>query len=396
MVGKRALGDPKPRFVAAQREISTDGLGERIAALPGFAAVRDAADARRASTRTWSAARCATRCSAARRANLDLVVDGDPGAADRGARRRGRRLRPLRDRDGRRSPAGRSTSPARGPRPTRSPGALPEVQPGDAGRGPRRAATSPSTRWRCRSPSPDELIDLHGGLEDLRRGPAAGPARGLVRRRPDQGAARGPLRGPARARARAADAGAAARRPTSTRSRATASRPSSAGSRPSPRARRGFELLAGWGLIELAPAAGELIERVGGAARAAAVVGARSRAPGGAARRRPRRRRPAVARARRRSTRRSPSAAVAAARGRSGVELVLARALGGEWLDRYVDEWRDVRARDLRRGPDRRRGRRGPGGRPRARPRRCGRSSTARRRRRDDELRIALDRGPAS
>ncbi len=38
----------------------------------------------------------------------------------------------------------------------------------------------------------------------------------------------------------------------------------------------------------------------------------------------------------------SPSAAVAAARGHAGTELVLARALGGEWLDRYVGEWRAV------------------------------------------------------
>jgi tRNA nucleotidyltransferase (CCA-adding enzyme) len=31
------------------------------------------------------------------------------------------------------------------------------------------------------------------------------------------------------------------------------------------------------------------------------------------------------------------------ARGRSGLELVVARALGAEWLDRYVAEWRHVR-----------------------------------------------------
>jgi tRNA nucleotidyltransferase (CCA-adding enzyme) len=31
------------------------------------------------------------------------------------------------------------------------------------------------------------------------------------------------------------------------------------------------------------------------------------------------------------------------ARGHSGVVLALARALGAEWLDRYVAEWRDVR-----------------------------------------------------
>jgi tRNA nucleotidyltransferase (CCA-adding enzyme) len=33
---------------------------------------------------------------------------------------------------------------------------------------------------------------------------------------------------------------------------------------------------------------------------------------------------------------------VAAARGRTGVELALARALGAEWLDEYVGGWRDV------------------------------------------------------
>jgi tRNA nucleotidyltransferase (CCA-adding enzyme) len=38
----------------------------------------------------------------------------------------------------------------------------------------------------------------------------------------------------------------------------------------------------------------------------------------------------------------SPSAAVAAASGRDSVELVLARALGAKWLDRYLLEWRSV------------------------------------------------------
>jgi tRNA nucleotidyltransferase (CCA-adding enzyme) len=33
---------------------------------------------------------------------------------------------------------------------------------------------------------------------------------------------------------------------------------------------------------------------------------------------------------------------VTAARGHSAVDLALARALGGEWLDRYVTEWRGV------------------------------------------------------
>ncbi len=38
-----------------------------------------------------------------------------------------------------------------------------------------------------------------------------------------------------------------------------------------------------------------------------------------------------------------PSEAVERARGHTGVELALARALGAEWLDRYVLEWRGVR-----------------------------------------------------
>ncbi len=37
-----------------------------------------------------------------------------------------------------------------------------------------------------------------------------------------------------------------------------------------------------------------------------------------------------------------PSTGVAQAASHDGIELVLARALGAEWLDRYVGEWRDV------------------------------------------------------
>jgi tRNA nucleotidyltransferase (CCA-adding enzyme) len=38
-----------------------------------------------------------------------------------------------------------------------------------------------------------------------------------------------------------------------------------------------------------------------------------------------------------------PSVCVRSARGKTGVELVLARALGAEWLDEYVERWRHVR-----------------------------------------------------
>jgi tRNA nucleotidyltransferase (CCA-adding enzyme) len=56
-----------------------------------------------------------------------------------------------------------------------------------------------------------------------------------------------------------------------------------------------------------------------------------------------------------------PSRAVELARGRSGVELALARALGAEWLDEYLDRWRqvsleidgaDLIAAGVRRGPE--------------------------------------------
>ena len=40
-----------------------------------------------------------------------------------------------------------------------------------------------------------------------------------------------------------------------------------------------------------------------------------------------------------------PSQAVALARGHDPVELVLARALGAEWLDDYLGEWRRSRSR---------------------------------------------------
>jgi tRNA nucleotidyltransferase (CCA-adding enzyme) len=39
----------------------------------------------------------------------------------------------------------------------------------------------------------------------------------------------------------------------------------------------------------------------------------------------------------------APSEGVEWARGRDGTTLALARALGAEWLDRYVSEWREVR-----------------------------------------------------
>ena len=102
---------------------------------------------------------------------------------------------------------------------------------------------------------------------------------------------------------------------------------------------RGFGLLAEWRLIELDPRGLELAGRVVGllseepweglARRDRAVLAAATGSWGKAedlAALRPGR----------------PSVAVETARGADPVELVLARALGAEWLDRYLREWRSV------------------------------------------------------
>lgn len=107
-----------------------------------------------------------------------------------------------------------------------------------------------------------------------------------------------------------------------------------------PEAARGFELLAEWGLVEPRPGGIELAARVcellasspwqGVAPRDRAVLLAALGPPG-------EEEELAVARPQR------PSLGVELASRRDPVELVLARALGAEWLDRYLLEWREVR-----------------------------------------------------
>jgi len=105
------------------------------------------------------------------------------------------------------------------------------------------------------------------------------------------------------------------------------------------KAPRGFALLAEWGVLELRDGGAELTARVSGliasepwsqvAQRDLALLRAALGPPGGEqslARAHPER----------------PSQAVELAAGRDPGELVLARALGAEWLDRYLGEWRGV------------------------------------------------------
>lgn len=108
-----------------------------------------------------------------------------------------------------------------------------------------------------------------------------------------------------------------------------------------PQARRGFELLRDWGLVQLEEDALRLIDAVaellesepwaGVADREEAVLAA---ALGRGA---------DEARALAAAAPARPSEAVELARGVDPVTLVLARARGADWLDRYVAEWRDVR-----------------------------------------------------
>jgi tRNA nucleotidyltransferase (CCA-adding enzyme) len=101
----------------------------------------------------------------------------------------------------------------------------------------------------------------------------------------------------------------------------------------------GLELLASWGLLALREGGAELARRVTellatetwrGEAREAPAVLAAALGP--------------IEEAERLAAERPerPSRAVELAGGRDPEELVLARALGAEWLDRYMGEWRSV------------------------------------------------------
>jgi tRNA nucleotidyltransferase (CCA-adding enzyme) len=104
---------------------------------------------------------------------------------------------------------------------------------------------------------------------------------------------------------------------------------------------RGFELVSQWNLVVLGDGGGELVGRVATLLAEEPWRGLalpRDRALFAAAlepfgdRKDLAKRQPA-----------SPSQAVALAAGHGLLELLIARALGAEWLDQYVTEWRDVR-----------------------------------------------------
>ncbi|MGH2924794.1 MAG: hypothetical protein ACRDK1_02350 [Solirubrobacterales bacterium] len=220
-----------------------------------------------------------------------------------------------------------------------SPGALPVVRPADLGADLARRDFTVNAMAVALSPG-SELVDPHGGLADLEQGVlrtlhpgsfADDPTRALR-------AARYAARYGFTLEPRTEDALRASDLGTVSAQRVEAELLKLAGERaPAP----GFEMVAGWGLLELAPdgvrlaaAVADLMGRdpwAGIADRADAVLAAALDAGSPAARR--------LADA----TPSSPSEAVSLARGLGGVELALGRALGGEWLDSYVSRWRLVR-----------------------------------------------------
>lgn len=102
---------------------------------------------------------------------------------------------------------------------------------------------------------------------------------------------------------------------------------------------RGFALLADWGLLDLHDNGAELAGRVAGllSARPWRDVARRDRAVFAAALGPWGKAEELAA-----ETPKRPSEAVRLARAADPVELVLARAMGAEWLDRYLQDWRRV------------------------------------------------------
>ncbi len=272
------------------------------------------------------------------RADLDIVVVGDPerlaaelGAETLAAHQRFATAKVWLDGHELDIAAARTETYAR-------PGALPTVAPATEIEADLARRDFTINAMALPLADPGRLVDPHGGRADLEAGllrvlhPASfvdDPTRALRAARyaarfgfePEAGTA--PL-------LRDADLGtvSAARRAAELRRLAA-----------EPNAALGFALLAEWGLVELRPGGVELAAVVsellagkrwrGEVERADAVLAA---ACG------PARREVELAAA----SPSRPSQAVALARGCDGVELALGRALGAEWLDRYLDEWRGV------------------------------------------------------
>lgn len=320
--------------MASDREIDRDGLEARIVGLPGFGRLLGAVERCGVEARVIGGA--VRDALLGRDGPLDVVTDGDPLAlaeAIGGEVRTHERFATATVR----TEAGpidvvRARSEAYS-----SPGALPDVIPAGFAEDLRRRDFTVNTMAVSVS-EPGRLIDPLGGERDLRDG--------VLRSLHDASFVDDPTRA-LRAARYAARLGLAVEPRTLEHLRradlATVStdrvdaelRRLAAEAN----ARRGFELLSDWGLTPLAKGAGELIDATAEllvdsrwrsiASREDAILAAALGELGSA---------PELAEA----NPESASAVVDAVRGRDGVELVLARATGAVWLDRYVDELRHV------------------------------------------------------
>ncbi len=322
--------------MATKREITTESLGERIVALPGFPAVRAAAERAQADAYLVGGAVRDTLLGHPVD-NLDLVVDGEGARliAELGADA------VVHDRFETATiaiPSGPvDVARARAETYPR-PGALPEVRPATLAEDLARRDFA-ANALAVPLAEPGELVDLHRGLDDLRAGWLRVLHAGSFVDDPTRAlrAARYAARLGLEVEPGTLELLRAADLSTVSRERVAAELGRlAAEADPRP----GFELLDDWGLIRLEPGAGALIDAVGEllerpewervAARPQAVLTVvRSAGPEAAA----------LARVRPGS----PSEAVAAAQGHTGVDLALARARGADWLDDYVELWRDVR-----------------------------------------------------
>jgi len=315
--------------------IDPSRLPERLAALPGLDRVREAA----ADTPAYLVGGAVRDLLLGRaRADIDVAVEGDVGAlAERlgGAARAHERFATATVRLDGLTVDLAATRAETYPRP----GALPEVSPARLTDDLARRDFSVNA-MAVPLVGEAELIDPHGGLRDLKRGELRVLHPGSFRDDPTRAL---------RAARYAARYGFALERETATLLRSADISTVSANRveaelrklAAEPQARRGFELLCEWGLLELGPAAPELIESLSALVRGEpwASISRREEA--------------VLAVALGRGTKEArelaaaeparPSEAVERARGRSGTELALARALGARWLDAYVSDWRHVR-----------------------------------------------------
>jgi tRNA nucleotidyltransferase (CCA-adding enzyme) len=322
-------------------------LPERVSALPGLQSLREAVTASGANAYLVGGA-VRDVLLGADRADLDVVVEGDPhelaselAGPQRAHDRFGTVIAVMDD-------VRVDLATARRERYARA-GALPEVEPADL---PEDLARRDFSVNAMAVPLHRELelIDPHGGVDDLRAG--------LLRVLHDASFADDPTR--ALRAARYAARLAFGLEPRTEQLLRAADLETVSDDRieaellklaAEPTARSGFELLDEWGLISLEPGAGDLVAEViqllavdpwrSVAERAlVAYAAATGHGPGLVGRRRDLRE---GARELVEAAPERPSDAVALASGRGDVELALARAMGARWLDDYVSSWRHVK-----------------------------------------------------